>query len=157
MAFQATFDGVEDMRRLGRDLKAAGAKDLKKELLAAGRAAGKTAQGHVRAHAVTDLPKKNGLNLWVAGRARVAAQTRLTGKNVGLRLRIRHRGALGLTDLPAMNRGALRHPTFGDDPWVLQMIPPGFVYRAVDEIGDFLTKEFLQAVERVADKLAAGG
>lgn len=145
------------MRKLGKDLKASGDKELRKEVLRAGRDAGKTAQGEVRKAALRDLPHRKGLNVWVASRAKVTASTSLTGKNVGLRLRIRHKGLNGLTDLPAINNGRLRHPTFGDEPWVLQLIAPGFAGRAVDEVGDTLVEEFRKAVDRVADKLAAGG
>lgn len=157
MGFTSGFGGVDEMRQLGRDLKAAGDKELKKELMRAGRETGKSAQGEVRKHALTDLPHRKGLNVWVASRARVTASTRLTGKNVGLRLRIKHRGVNGLTDLPAINDGRLRHPTFGDEPWVLQGIVPGFANRAIDEVGDDLVAGFREAVDMVARKLAAGG
>jgi len=155
--FQAGFGGVEELRQLGKDLKAAGNRELRKELLKAGRDAGKTAQGKVRQHAFSDLPHKKGLNVWVASRARVSAQTKLTGRSVGLALKIQHRGVKGLTDLPAINSGRLRHPTFGDDPWVLQLIAPGFANRAIDDVGEELVNGFLESVDRVARKLASGG
>lgn len=150
-------DVAEQMRQLGTDLRKAGEKGLRKELLKAGRDAGKTAQGEVRKHALTDLPHRKGLNVWVAAGTKVTAQTKLTGKDVGLRLRMRHKGINGLSDLPAINDGRLRHPTFGDAPWVLQLIAPGFAGRAVDEVADTLVKEFKAAVDEVARKLAAGG
>lgn len=156
-SFQSGFRGTDEMRQLGADLRKAGAKDLRKELLKAGRDAGKQAQGEVRKHALSDLPHRKGLNVWVAARAKVTAQTRLTGPNVGLRLRIRHKGLNGLTDLPAINDGRLRHPTFADDPWVLQPIAPGFADRAVDAVGDALVEGFLGAVDETARKLRAGG
>lgn len=157
MSGGAFLDVADQMRQLGRDLKTAGDKDLKKELMAAGRATGKTAQGEVRKHALTDLPHQKGLNVWVASRAKVTASTRLTGKNCGLRLKIRHKGVNGITDLPAINAGRLRHPTFADTPWVLQPIAPGFASRAIDEVGDTLVENFRGAVDEVARKLAAGG
>jgi len=156
-SFQAGFGGVEDMRKLGADLRRAGAKDLRKELMKAGRDAGKIAQGKVRQHALSDLPHSKGLNVWVASHARVTAQTRLTGPSVGLSLKIKHRGVKGLSDLPAINDGRLRHPTFGDEPWVLQLIAPGFAGRAIDEVGETLVKGFLAAVDETARKLRAGG
>ncbi len=145
------------MRQLAKDLKTAGNKDLRKELLRAGKDVGKNAQGEVRKHALTDLPHRKGLNVWVAARVKVTSQTKLTGRNVGVRLRMRHKGLNGLTDLPAINDGRLRHPTFGDDPWVLQPIVPGFAWRAVDEVADDLVAGFRTAVDEVARKLAAGG
>jgi hypothetical protein len=155
--FDVRVQGIEKMAQLGKDLRAAGAKDLRKELLKAGRDAGKQAQAVVREHALSDLPVGGDLNQWVAARTKVTAQTKLAGKNVGLRLRMRHKSAKGLSDLPAINDGRLRHPVFGHSVWVLQSIAPGFAWRAVDEIGDVLADEFLAAVDRVADKLAAGG
>lgn len=158
MGFEAGFGGVDEMRQLGKDLKTAGAKDLRKELMKAGRDAGKQAQGKVRERAFTDLPHSGGLNVWVASRTKVTARTRLSGKNVGLSLRMKRPGATGLSDLPAINRGRLRHPVHGNrSAWVTQLIAPQFADRAVDEIGDVLAEEFREAVDRVARKLAAGG
>lgn len=156
-SFDVRIEGIEKMAQLGKDLREAGAKDLRKELLKAGRDTGKQAQEVVRQFAAEELPHAGGLNEWVSNRTKVTAQTKLAGKNVGLRLRMRHKSAKGLSDLPAINNGRLRHPVFGNDVWVLQLIPPGFAWRAVDSIGDVLTDEFLAAVDRVADKLAARG
>lgn len=155
--FELRVKGADKMAQLGRDLKAAGDKELRKEILKAGRDTGKQAQEVVRQAALSDLPHGGGLNHWVAAGTKVTGQTRLAGKNVGLRLRMRHRTRQGLSDLPEINDGRLRHPVFGHDVWVTQTIAPGFAWRAVDSIGDVLADEFLAAVDRVADKLAAGG
>lgn len=153
-------DPVNQLLQLGRDLKAAGddGKGLKKELLKAGRDLKVPFKKAVMAAALDTLPKKGGLNEWVAGRIRVTASTRLTGKNVGIRFKTKHPGKTGLSDLPAIDNGRVRHPLYGNtDHWYLSKVTPGFMGKALNEVGDDMRDEFLKAVDTIAARLAAGG
>jgi hypothetical protein len=156
--FDASIRGVEELEKLGRDLRAAGAKDLKKELMRSGRALKEPFKAALVAHALSDLPKRGGLNQWVAGKIKVTSSVRLSGKLLGVRMKSRHPGKDGLSDLPAINTGRVRHPLFGDtDRWYLTQIPAGFVQKALDDMGDTIREEFLRAVDDVAARLRAGG
>lgn len=150
--------GVDQIEKLGKDLRAAGAKDLKKELMRSGRALKVPFAAAVKAHATKELPKKGGLNLWVANRIKITSSVRLSGEKIGVRFKTSHRSKEGLSDLPALNAGKARHPLYGDtDHWYFTVVPAGFVGHALDEMGDTMRAQFLQAVDEVARKLAAGG
>jgi hypothetical protein len=157
-AFELRITGLDDVAKLSRDLKAAGQKDLQKEMREAGKRIAKPAEEAVRESARDVLPSKGGLNEWVAGRLRFKTLIRLSGKQVGIRIKTSHRGKTGLSDLGAINRGRVRHPFYGDrDHWYLTEVTAGFVTKALDEMADTAREEFLKAVDEVARKFAAGG
>ena len=100
--------GVEQLAKLGRDLKDAGASDLRREMLRAGQRTTKPVKAAIKAHALSDLPHGGGLNVWVASNLKISTQVRLTGNNVGVRFKTKHPGRRGLSDLPAINDGRVR-------------------------------------------------
>ena len=152
--FDASVQGLEAFEQLGRDLKAAGAKELTKELRATGRRLGKVFKDGVSAKAAEVLPKEGDLNVWVSKRIKVTAQTRISSSTSTFRFVTKHKGATGLSDLRALNAGRVRHPLFGNrDRWYLQQVPAHFVDQALDEMGDTIRAEFLQAVDDVARRL----
>jgi hypothetical protein len=156
--FDLSITGLDDVAKLTRDLKAAGNTELKKEMREAAKRIAVPAQEAVRQAALDTLPTKGGLNEWVAGRLKFKSLVRLAGKNVGIRIKISHRGKTGLSDLGAINRGRVRHPLYGNrDHWYLTQVPAGFVGKALDEMADTAREEFLAAVDEVARKFAAGG
>ena len=150
--------GVDSMERLGKDLREAGAKDLRKELLKAGQQLTKPVKENIKEHALTDLPKRGNLNVWTSKRLKTTTQVRLAGKNVGVRFKTKHPGTKGLSDLPSINDGDVRHPLFGNtNRWYTTHVHPGFVTRAVDEMAPEIRKAFLGAVDEIAAKLRARG
>jgi hypothetical protein len=150
--------GLDDVAKLSRDLKAAGNKDLPKEMRAAGKRIAKPAQEAIRQAALDTLPGGGGLNEWVGNRLKFSTLVRLSGKNVGIKIKTRHRGATGLSDLGALNRGKARHPLYGNrDHWYLTEVPAGWVGKALNEMTDTAQEEFLAAVNEVARKFEAGG
>lgn len=141
--FDASVDGIEQFAELKRDFKAAGTKQLKTELLAAGRRLDRKVTTAVRAHAVSDLPRAGGLNVYTSKRLQFTTTSQVSAK--GFRFRFT---TIGKVDIRALNSGALRHPVYGNtDRWVKQNIRPGFVDRALDEMSEDIRAEFLQAVD----------
>lgn len=156
--FDVKITGADQMEKLGRDLRAAGAKTLRKEFMRAGRELGKPVADAFKAAALADLPKKGGLNEWVAKRMKTKTQIRLSGKNVGISFVTRHKGERGLSDLKALNAGRVRYPLFGDrDHWYVHGVAPGFIFRAFDAMSEDVRNEFLAAVDRTTEQLRAEG
>lgn len=152
--FDASMHGVEAFEQLGRDLKAAGAKELTKELRATGRRLAKVFKEEVQAQALEVLPKEGELNVWVSKRIKITGQTKIGGNIAQFRFVTKHKGERGLSDLRSLNNRRIRHPLFGDrDHWYLQQLPTSFVSRALIEMGDTIRAEFLQAVDDVARRL----
>jgi hypothetical protein len=142
-----------DLKALGKALAAKGDKDLTKRAYRAIGDAAKPVTREVPASARTTLPRAGGLGDWVA-RAPVKTNIRLGARSVSARItsrqskaasgRIRraayaaHRGrkratraetqhlGKGEIDLNAINRGRIRHPTYGHRPWKLQSVTAGY-------------------------------
>lgn len=145
--------GVDQLERLGRDLKAAGDKDLRKELLKAGREIGKPIKAEIAASALATLPRRGGLAAVIA-RARVRVSTRLSGRNVGVSII----GKLAGHDVKGIDEGLVRHPVYGRGTWVAQRITPGYWTKVFDgPAPDIARGKFLAAVDAVAAKLRSGG
>ncbi len=152
--FDVRMEGVEKLAQLGRDLKAAGEKDLRRELLRSGRAMGKPIKAELKDSATAMLPRRGGLAALIAG-AKVRVATRLSGRNVGVSFIGRWTGH----DLASIDKGELRHPIRGNrSVWVSQTIPDGYWRKVFTGPGaDIARKEFLKAVDKVATKLRNGG
>lgn len=117
-------DGAMQLKALGVRLKALGAADLgmaspaladlgtgktlRSQLLAGIRAGTKPAIEATRQAARDSLPKRGGLNEYVAA-TQITSSTLLTGPRVGVRIGVKK----GQHKAVGANRGRLRHPVFG--------------------------------------------
>ena len=145
--------GANQLADLAKDLKAAGYKELRRELYRGISRAMKPLAEEARKSARENLPRRGGLNEVVAS-SRFTARSRMAGRNPGVRLV----GAKKGHDLSAIDRGRLRHPVFGNDWWVTQIIEPGWF---TDGLSDSVVvapvrKEILRAMDDVARRLARG-
>jgi hypothetical protein len=124
-------NGATQLRELGLRLKALGAagdlgaaegltgsafgsgKTLRAQLLSGIRMAAKPAVEAARQAARDQLPKKGGLNTFVAD-TQITSRTRLTGPRVGVRIGV-NKGAPGSKAHRAYgaNKGVINHPVFG--------------------------------------------
>lgn len=145
--------GGDELRRLARDLKAAGS-DLRRELPKALRRAAKPIVAGIREEAVASLPKRGGLGGYVA-KASITTSIR-TGANPAVRIVGKKKAGERQVDLPAINRGRLRHPTYGHRPWVLQQVEPGFWDRAVAAHAPAVAQEMQQVLEDIRRRFEAG-
>jgi hypothetical protein len=141
--------GANKLSDLGKALRAAGAKDLRKELLAAMQRTAKPLKAAGRRAAAERLPHSGGLADRVAS-GKFTARTSTSAKSAGVRI-----VAKAGMDLPAMDRGRLRHPVYGTGAWVSQNIQPGWFSGALEEQAPAVRVELLAAIDEVAQKLEA--
>lgn len=112
--------GADDLARLSRALKAAGDKDLQKRLSRAISDAMRPVRAALPRSALAKLPRRGGLAAQVAA-SRTRIQRRNSGRAVGVRLRVQSDD-----NIRRIDKGTVRHPTFGHGPWVNQAVPGGW-------------------------------
>jgi hypothetical protein len=82
----------------------------------------------VRARALEILPKTGGLGAWVA-ESRVTLAIRISGRQVGVVIKAGRDSIKGRSDMDAVDRGRVRHPTWGHrgkGQWQTQSVTPGW-------------------------------
>lgn len=147
-----------DLKKLARDLKQAGRKDLQKELYSALNRATKPVRAEIKANAMETLPKAGGLNRRVA-----AANISVNGSGGKVRIIARPSKRGGQFDPEGTDLGTVEHPTYGHAPTVSQSVKPGWftlpIARAAGLTGTgegTVVEELLDAIDTVAAKLADG-
>lgn len=140
--------GSAELTALARRLKDAGNGDLRKQLLAAIRAAGKKAIPEIRKAAQETLPKGGGLAARVASQPyAVRTSLALSGAKVSVVGR-------GMKELSDINAGKLRHPVYGDtSTWVQQSVTPGFFSKTMTNRGPAIQGEIEKALGDIARKI----
>lgn len=154
MPVSSLFDtDVDDLVKLGRRLKEAGDKELRRELFKALNRATRPLKLAAKESALTSLPNGGGLNVWVAKNVRIGTRNRLAGRNPGVRIQADRKGS----DIAAMNRGRLRHPVFGNrQVWVTQQIRPGWFSRPMAAGAPAVRRELNHVLEDFAGRLERG-
>jgi hypothetical protein len=143
--------GADKLARLSRALKDAGDKDLRRELGAGLRRAARPMRETFKAGALGFLPHRGGLAEEVAVGMRFTTKVG-TGANPSVRIT----ASLPGHDLPAINRGRLRKPVFGNRKvWVTQQIRPGFWTDSGYVAAPAVRVELVKAIDAVAAKLEA--
>lgn len=102
-----------------------------------------------------DFPHRGGYADLFAGSFRVIPRINAGGGRVRIRLQGTARGRAKKRDAAALNRGVLRHKTWGHLPWHHQSIPPGFWDRPAQKLVNDLRGKLAEVVERVAKKIEA--
>lgn len=114
-------EGGEQFAALARRLKEYGdGKTLRKEFYRGINRTTRPLIANVRASARDRLPSRGGLAKRVAA-SKITTSRRMTGASAGVRIR----GTSGY-DIRSIDRGRVRHPTFGHEPWVSQIVREGF-------------------------------
>lgn len=149
MADDVTVKGADDFLKLSKALKAAGRKDLRKELNKGLKAAAKPLIGKTRAKARSTLPKKGGLAAAVA-KTPQRVQVRTGADTAGVRLVVGKNGS----GARGANRGVVRHPVFGNrENWVDQKVPSGWFDDTVKAEAPEIRRELERTVETVAEQI----
>jgi len=111
----------------------------------------------VKARALATLPKRGGLNQWVA-RTRVSAAVRVAGRSAGVKLKGSRKSAKGKSDLNRLDAGTVRHPSWGrrtPGSWHTQSVTPGYFTEPTTEV-DQWRDACIRAVEDAVETIARG-
>ena len=145
-------EGVERLERASRQLREVGDKDLRREMFRAIQRSTKPLRGKAKEAALRELPKRGGLNVWVA-QSRFSTKTRGSGKKAGVRIT----ATKGKHDLRALDAGRLRHPVYGNrNVWVNQSVPAGWFSKTIENGADEVRKELVKALDDVLKQIARG-
>jgi hypothetical protein len=171
----------DDLRALGKALRESGQKHLRPGVFKAIQTATKPLKAEISRSAEATLP--GGLGDLVAD-LKIVTQSRLVGRSVGVRIvssrsKAQHQAArrravarrlgtkrapkgtkvrAGLIDLPSLDRGRARHPTYGHRPWKIQQVRPGFFTRPMTGIAAVRARRLIvQAVQDTNRLIAAAG
>jgi hypothetical protein len=149
--------GADKLRKLARDLREAGDKDLQRELRSGIARPVKPFAEAVKQEAGAVMPHRGGYAGILARALKVAASTRTTGSGAGIRIVVSAKGKVEERDVAALDVGELRHPIFGRRRhWATTSVRPGFVTQPAERLIDGVRREIENAVDRVADKLERG-
>lgn len=146
-ANEVRVEGADEIHRLYTQLKEIGDHDLRKRLTSGIRKATLPAKEAVRASALSQLPKKGGL-------AQRVADSKLTNRVSQSRTRpgVTIKAASGI-DLPAIDKGKVRHKTFGKLPWRTQSVNPGFFSEPMHRLAPAVRASIEHEMRAVAREL----
>lgn len=133
--------GPDELRDLGRALKALGDKQVRKDTIDSLKRVTAPLTDVVQAEARTVLPQRGGLADVVA-QTKVTTKIRLSGRQAGIKLVGR-----GRVSVDRIDRGDLRHPLFGNRSyWFNQSVRPGWWSRPILEQADRVGRDLEQAI-----------
>lgn len=139
--------GAEQLVALAKRLRDA-PKELRSELYIGINRAAKPLKNEVKKSARDRLPHRGGLNKRIAA-TKIATKRRVTGGGAGVRLI----GTSGY-DVQSINRGRVRHKTFGHKPWVNQTVPAGFWTDPLVAGAPRVQDEIQDVMDKIADEIA---
>lgn len=139
--------GAEQLAALSRRLRAAGEKDLQRELSKAITASMKPLRTALPRSALAKLPRRGGLAKRVAG-SKLRNTRRNTGRAVGLRLT-----ATNADNIRRIDRGEVRHPVFGHGPWQTQRVTPGWFTEPTQALAPQARAQVEAAMNEVTRKI----
>jgi hypothetical protein len=125
--------GAAELARVGAELRAVTdsrviVNEMAREIR---RTAGPAIKSDVQAAALAKLPKRNGLNVWVAN-SRIRLLIRRGVNTAGVSVRVGKPGH----DLRDLDGGVVRHPLRGNRKyWYDQAVTPGVISNAITESG----------------------
>lgn len=124
-------------------------KQLTKEFSKEIRKAAVPVRKAIRARALATLPKRGGLNAWVA-KASVIASIKLSSTRASIKLKGSRKSTKNKADLKRLDAGRVRAPSWGHrtkNSWHSQSVTPGYFTQPATE-----TDEYRKAVDAAVDK-----
>lgn len=142
--------GRAQLREVEARLDAAGKNLSKEDAKALANVAPKVAR-IIRAQTRTHLPKRNGYAAVMFGALEFEASVKV-GR--GMTMTVWAKGRKERRDVPVINRGALRHPVFGNrEVWRTTRVRPGFIDDGVDKAEPLIVRSIRNAAEKVAKEI----
>lgn len=152
MGFEVKVAGGAQLRQVQNQLRAVGDKGLGKQMGKALRTAARPLQPAVRKEAVAAMPSGYGPTLSRSLRFRTAIKE--TRHTADVLVRVFGDGRRERRMVPALNRGRLRHPLYGNRNWWFdQRVRPGFVDRPADRLMPNIAREMNAVIDYVADQI----
>lgn len=109
------------------------------------------ARDEVRRSALASLPRRGGLNQWVAD-ADVSTSVLTGARSAGVRIVSKRQSSTKQTDLPKIDAGQVRHRVFGK--WLrgvpTQNVPPGYFTRPLSGLDPAVGAACLATMEEVS-------
>lgn len=139
-------EGAEQLVLLARKLKDA-PKELRSELYRGLNRVTKPLKQDARKAAMQRLPSRGGLGKRVA-RSKIVTKRRVSGGGAGVRI-----VATSGYDIGSINRGRVRHPTYGHQPWVNQTVPSGFWTEPLTAGAPKVAAEIQEVMDNVTQKI----
>lgn len=143
---QIHIEGAEQLVLLAKKLRDA-SKELRSELYRGINRATKPLKEDVRKAARTRLPHRGGLGARVA-KSKIVTKRRAVGAGAGVRLI----GTSGY-DIGSIDRGRVRHLSWGHQPWSNQTVPKGFWTEPLTAGGPRVRPEIQQVMDDVTAKI----
>lgn len=106
---------------------------------------------NIRASARSILPSRGGLANLVA-RSSLTTKKSLSARGAGVRI-----VGSSKNDIRAIDRGRLRHPTYGHKPWVSQTVPEGYFKTPMVEGTPAVHAKIVAEVDRLSAIIEASG
>lgn len=141
--------GAEQLVALAKRLRNA-PKELRSALYGGINRAAKPLKVDIKKSATKVLPGRGGLNRRVAA-SKIETKRRMSGAAAGVRLV----GTSGY-DIGSIDRGRVRHKTFGHEPWVNQTVTPGFWTDPIVAGAPKVKDEIQDVMDDIAKQLGAG-
>lgn len=112
----------------------------------------------IKARALDTLPGGGGLNAWAAS-TRITLSTRAASRSVTVTLKGGRNSSGGRSDIRALDRGRVRHPSWGRrgrGQWHTQTVAAGFITKPVTESAAVWHDVSVAAVDKAFDQLRNG-
>jgi hypothetical protein len=148
--------GADDLAKLGRRLKEAGDKELRRELLRGLNRAVKPLTQEVKDSLDEFLPDNYAAELGPS--VKVQTRKRVGGRNPSVSMVGRAQTRDGKPrNLDALNRGRLRHPLYGNRAhWFEQAVDPGWWEKPLTAASPLVRLEIERVINSVNAKLERG-
>lgn len=154
MGFDIKVTGGSDLARVQHRLKLIADQGLGRQMGRQLRAAAAPLDPAVRREAVTAMPSGYWPTLSRSLRFRTAVRD--TAYTSEVTVRVYGDGRRQKRQVPALNRGRLRHPLYGNRRhWFDQRVRPGFVDRPADRILPDAARRMQAVIDYVADQIGA--
>lgn len=139
--------GAEEFGRLSARLKDAD-KSIQREFSASLTRATKPMKAGAKKSALATLPSSGGLAARVAS-SRLSVRRSTRGKSIGVKIV----AGSASSQLEQIDKGRVKHKTFGRLPWVSQSVASGWFTRPMLNSASDVRRELVKAMEDVARKL----